>query len=161
MPSTRRTHTVDQIRALLALPDIALTVIAGKHQRIFDAVEASGLADGKRCHLVGWTDAMPQLLREHHVFIGKAGGAIVQEALASHCPFVVSHLVPGQEEGNIALIERLDVGARAYESTHQLTGVIRAMMADDASQWRCWKSNLAQHSNPGAADRIAARVLEG
>ncbi len=161
MPSTRRIRTVDQIRALLELPDIELTVLTGKHKQTFEAIEASGLADGSRCRLVGWTDAMPQLLAEHHVFIGKAGGAIVQEAIASHCPFVVSHLVPGQEEGNIALIERLDVGARAYESTDQLLTVIRAMMAKDASQWNRWKSSLARHSKPGAADRIAARVLEG
>jgi processive 1,2-diacylglycerol beta-glucosyltransferase len=159
MPSTQLNRTLDQIRSLLTIPDVKLTVLAGKHIRIFDAVNASGLMDGERCQLVGWTDAMPRLVSEHHVFIGKAGGAIVQEALTAQCPFIVSHLVPGQEEGNIALIERLDVGVRAYESTGQLLSAVENMMANHGKQWSGWKANLAAQSNPGASDRIANLVL--
>jgi len=29
---------------------------------------------------------MPQLLMSHHLVIGKAGGAMVQEAIAAGCP---------------------------------------------------------------------------
>jgi len=159
MPSTQLNRTLDQIRSLLTIPDVQLTVLAGKHIRIFDGVNASGLVDGERCRLVGWSDAMPRLISEHHVFIGKAGGAIVQEALAAQCPFIVSHLVPGQEEGNIALIERLGIGARAYESTGQLLSTVETMIANDRKQWSDWKANLAIKSNPGASDRIANLVL--
>lgn len=159
MPSTQISRTLDQIRALLTLPQVKLTVLAGKHMRIFDAVSAAGLADDSRCQLVGWTDAMPQLLAGHHVFIGKAGGAIVQEALAAQCPFIVSHLVPGQEEGNISLIERLEVGTRAYQSTEQLTSAVTTMMANHGEQWNKWKENLSTKCNPGASDRIADFIL--
>lgn len=159
MPSTQLGRTMEQLRALLAIPDVELTVIAGRNIRIFDAVNASGLVDGERCQLVGWTDAMPQLLAGHHAFIGKAGGAIVQEALASQCPFLVSHFVPGQEEGNIALIERLNVGMRAYAKPGDLAEAVREITAPNDTRWKLWRSNLANQSNPGAADRIAEFVV--
>jgi processive 1,2-diacylglycerol beta-glucosyltransferase len=103
---------------------------------------------------------MPRLLCEHHAFIGKAGGAIVQEALAAQCPFLVSHLVPGQEEGNIALIERLDVGAPALGSPERLGEVVAEAFADDAKVWRKWKKNLSCAGCSNAADRIARFVLD-
>lgn len=160
MPSTQVARTLTQIRAILDIPEVSLTVLAGKHHRIFDEVNASGVVDGDRCQLVGWTDSMPQLMARHHAFIGKAGGAIVQETLAAHCPFIVSHLVPGQEEGNIALINRLAIGASAHESLEALTQAIRTMIADNGAQWRSWRENLRTHGRSGAADRIATHVLE-
>lgn len=160
MPSTKLDLTLRQIRALVEVPDIALTVVTGRHQRVFDAIVASGLADGKKCALIGWTDAMPRLLCEHHAFIGKAGGAIVQEALAAQCPFFVSHLVPGQEEGNIALLERLGIGAPAFGKPGCLATVVANAFADDAKIWRAWRENLARASRSDAADRVARFVLD-
>jgi processive 1,2-diacylglycerol beta-glucosyltransferase len=160
MPSTKLDLTLRQIHALAEVPDIELTVVTGRHERVFDAISAAGLADGKKCRLIGWTDAMPRLLCGHHAFIGKAGGAIVQEALAARCPFFVSHLVPGQEEGNIALLERLGVGTPAFGKPGCLAAAVAAAFAGDAKIWREWKVNLARVSKSDAADRIARFVLD-
>jgi processive 1,2-diacylglycerol beta-glucosyltransferase len=159
MPSTQSNLTLRQIEVLTHLPDVELTVVAGRHARLFDAVSASGLVSDK-CRLVGWTDAMPRLLCEHHVFIGKAGGAIVQEAIAARCPFLVSHLVPGQEEGNIALIERLGVGAQALGDPENLAAAVGGAFADEARVWRGWKRRLEVIDAADAAGRIARFVLD-
>lgn len=160
MPSTQLALTLRKIKALLAVPDIELTILAGRHAKIFDGINESGLASGPRCKLIGWTDQIPQLLCSHHLFIGKAGGAIVQEALAARCPFLVSHVVPGQEEGNIALLERLGVGAVAAKRPSQLAYRVRQLIAEDAREWRIWKTNLAKHSKPPASERIAQFLLK-
>ncbi len=160
MPSTQQALTVRRIRAMLELPDVELTVLAGRHDGVLEAVRESGFADGPRCHLIGWTDTMPELLCTHHLFVGKAGGAIVQEAIAAQCPFLVSHLVPGQEEGNIALIERLGIGARALGGADVLADAVAAAFANDAHQWRDWKANLARAHQPGAGDRVARFALD-
>lgn len=160
MPSTQLHLTLRQIAALGELPGIELTVVTGRHARLFDAVKASGLVDGKKCTLIGWTDAMPRLLCEHHAFIGKAGGAIVQEAIAAQCPFLVSHLVPGQEEGNIALLERLGVGEPALGKPERLAALVDAAFANDARVWRGWKARLAQVSKADAAGDIARFLLD-
>lgn len=159
MPSTQLHLTLRQIEAILEVPHVELTVIAGRHARIFDAVNESGLL-AERGQLIGWTDSMPRLLCEHHAFIGKAGGAIVQEAIAAKCPFIVSHLVPGQEEGNLALIERLGVGASAFGKPDCLTFALGEAFSDDASRWRGWKRNLERISQPAAADEIARFTLD-
>jgi processive 1,2-diacylglycerol beta-glucosyltransferase len=161
MPSTQIALTLKQIRALRELPDVELTVVAGRHARIFDAVEASGLLANGRGRLIGWTDEMPRLLCEHHIFIGKAGGAIVQEAIAAQCPFVVSHLVPGQEEGNIALLERIGCGAQALGKPENLAAVVREAFANGGAVWRGWKEAVARASKPDASERIARFVLDG
>jgi len=160
MPSTQLSLTLSQIQALTELPDVELTVVAGKHARIFDAVNESGLVSGDKCRLIGWTDAMPRLLCEHHAFIGKAGGAIVQEAIAARCPFLVSHLVPGQEEGNIALIERLGVGAQALGKPARLAEAVAEAFSDDARIWRGWKRKLDSLDASAASDRVARFVLD-
>ncbi len=160
MPSTKLDLTLRQIRALGELPGVELTVVTGRHARLLEAITAAGLADGKKCRLIGWTDAMPRLLCEHHAFIGKAGGAIVQEAMAAQCPFFVSHLVPGQEEGNVALLERLGVGTPALGRPERLAAAVTQAFADDAAIWRGWKRNLARVSKRDAADRIARFVLD-
>jgi processive 1,2-diacylglycerol beta-glucosyltransferase len=155
MPSTQLNLTLRQIRALVEVPDVQITVVAGKNVRIFDAVNASGLVDGERCKLIGWTNDMPKLLCEHHAFIGKAGGAIVQEAIAARSPFFVSHLVPGQEEGNIALIERLGVGMQALGGPSQLAAAVSEAFAENGRIWHAWKDRLARVGRPDAAERIA------
>lgn len=160
MPSTQLHRTLHQIEALTSLPDVELTVVTGRHPRVFDAVKESGLLGEGKGRLIGWTDAMPRLLCEHHVFIGKAGGAIVQEALAARCPFIVSHVVPGQEEGNIELVERLGVGTTALGRPENLADAVQRAFADDAKQWREWKRNLEKCSLPNAADAVARFALD-
>jgi processive 1,2-diacylglycerol beta-glucosyltransferase len=159
MPSTQLVRTTRQVTSLLQLPDVELTVLTGRHERLQRALMHSGLGADRRVKILGWTDEMPALLSTHHVFIGKAGGAIVQEAIAARCPFLVSHVVPGQEEGSIALIERMDVGARAVGGADELARRVEAAVADDAAGWRRWKRNLAAARKPMAADEIAEFAL--
>jgi len=158
MPSTKVEATLKQIDALLAVPDVQLTVIAGRNGRLLRELERSALAD--RVTAVGWTDQMHVLLATHHVFIGKAGGAISQEAIAARCPFIVSHLVPGQEEGNIELLRSRGFGVLAGDAPEVLASAVTAAFADDARQWRAWKRALLAAAGPDGAGRIADMVLD-
>lgn len=160
MPSTQVNVAIEKVRALLEIPDVQLTVIAGRNQRIMDAITAAGLEDDTRCRVIGWTDSMPELLATHHAFIGKAGGAIVQEAMASKCPFIVNHLVPGQEEGNIQLIERLNIGEAAHGSTRELVSSVQRMIAAEGAIWKTWKSNLSVCSRSDASAKVARFLLD-
>lgn len=160
MPSTQHVRTMRQIAALLEVPGVELTILAGRNERLRRALQNAGRDADGRCRVLGWTDQMPELLASHHAFIGKAGGAIVQEAIAARCPFLVSHVVPGQEEGNIELIERLGVGVRATGAPRELAGRVREAFADEAGVWRGWKGKLEEaRGSTAAADRVAEFVL--
>src|SRR5262249_53526252 len=114
---------------------------------------------GDRVRVYGWTNQMPKLLMSHHLVIGKAGGAIVQEAIAASCPMIVNQVIPGQEEGNAELIKRLNLGAVAQDKKETCKCVEEAF-AHRSRLWREWRDNLSRVSRPDAAVKIAELILE-
>jgi processive 1,2-diacylglycerol beta-glucosyltransferase len=159
-PSSRVGHTMNMIRELLTIPDTELTIVTGRFTALNAALASSGLIDGIRVHLIGWTDKVPELLCSHHLYIGKAGGAIVQEAIAACCPIMVSHVVPGQEEGNIEMIERHDIGRLAAPYPVALTASVDEVFADQAATWKRWKKNIRSISKPASSRNIADFILK-
>lgn len=160
LPSSRVAHTISVIRELQKLPGTEITIVTGRLTALHASLQASGVIDGVRTHLIGWTDKIPELLCSHHLYIGKAGGAIVHEAMAARCPILVSHVVPGQEEGNIELIERHDIGRLAAHYPDALAASVEEVFASDSATWKRWKANLGAISKPAASRNIAAAVLE-
>jgi processive 1,2-diacylglycerol beta-glucosyltransferase len=137
-------------RAILdASSVVTLTLVLGRNMRSLYA-KARGIKDAypSRVRIIGWTRKVPQLLNRHHLIVGKAGGATVHEAIAARCPMLIHHLVPGQEEGNLCLLEHIKAGSLA-DSPTELRKQISNLLADDAHAWRSMKNALIQH------DRIA------
>jgi processive 1,2-diacylglycerol beta-glucosyltransferase len=122
------------------------------------AVEEVVRRSGKSIALHGWTPNMPELVMQHHVLIGKAGGATVQEAIAARTPMIVTKVVPGQEEGNARLIVESGAGA-VSETPERIAQTLQGLVADDARRWHEWQANIAKLSRPDAALRMAEEVL--
>lgn len=159
MPSTKLRTARKRLKLMLDTEHAEVTVVTGKAKRLLSGLKNSPITKNRRCQLVGWTDQMPQLLASHHLFVGKAGGAIIQEAIAARCPTLVSHVVPGQEEGNIAIVLQHQIGALA-NTDDLMEQQLHAAFAEDGFRWRQWKENLESVAQPGAARRIAEFVLE-
>jgi processive 1,2-diacylglycerol beta-glucosyltransferase len=151
-------RAIETLELLATIENASVTVITGRRQDAHEALSRAGLP--RRGHLIGWTDKMPDLMGSHHLFIGKAGGATVQEAIAAQLPFIVSHVVPGQEEGNIALIQQTAIGALASNSPADILHIVKGAMANEAALWRTWRRNLLQIQKPSASRAIAAFLLE-
>lgn len=156
-PGGRLSHTIETLAALGEIQNLSVTVITGRRRSIFRSLQDAGLP--RRGDLVGWTDEMPKLMSTHHIFVGKAGGATVQEAIAAQIPFLVSHVVPGQEEGNISLIEQTGIGALAVGTPQRLVGLVRGMQANGGAIWKACRANLAALAKPSASRQIARYVL--
>jgi processive 1,2-diacylglycerol beta-glucosyltransferase len=103
---------------------------------------------------------MPELLMTHHLLIGKAGGATVQESIAAGTPMLITQVVPGQEEGNARLLFENGCGALC-PTADALAAQIEALFASDAAGWRQSQSQIALLAKPDAALRIADFVLAG
>ena len=147
-------------RAILdASPDVTLTIVMGKNFRALQsrARELRAAYPG-RVRLLGWTKKVPSLLNSHHLVIGKAGGATVHEAIAARCPMLIHHLVPGQEEGNLKLLQQLGAGDLA-ENPADITETISTMLAHDATRWRKMKTALANHGRNDGAINAARYIL--
>lgn len=140
---------------LLDIPQISLTVAAGKDASLKEEIEAIVAASGRDAGVLGWSDQMPRLMCGSHLLIGKAGGATVQEALAAACPMIITKVVPGQEEGNAQLIVQNNCGVIAGHE-RRVADAVRSALADNASQLLAWQQNTIELSRPAAAIDIAS-----
>jgi processive 1,2-diacylglycerol beta-glucosyltransferase len=157
-PGGRTSRALATLRRLSTIPNVEVTAVTGKRQSIHEALKKAGLP--RNGELIGWTDRMPELMASHHLFIGKAGGATVQEAIAARVPFLVSHVVPGQEEGNIALIERSGVGVLGTGTPDRIGDIVEGAFSFDGAVWRAWRSNIEKIARPSASRTIARFLLD-
>jgi processive 1,2-diacylglycerol beta-glucosyltransferase len=148
-------------RAMLdASSVVRLTIVMGRNvRRLHAAARELKVAYPGKVRLIGWTRKVPQLLNRHHVVVGKAGGATVHEAIAARCPMLIHHLVPGQEEGNLRLLELIGGGALASKP-EDLRHRVAALLAHDAAAWREMKNALAAHGKNSGAIAGAKLILE-
>ncbi len=147
-------------RALLdASPAVQLTIILGRNVRaLYSRAREIQRAYPGRVRLVGWTRRVPQFLNCHHLVVGKAGGATVHEAIAACCPMLIHHLVPGQEEGNLRLLEIIG-GGHLAETPAALTCCVVDLLADHAAGWRTMKIALSRHNRNDGAITAAKFIL--
>ncbi len=147
------------IDRLLELDDVHLTITAGRDPELRAKLIERTRDQEHRVKVLGWTNQMPELLMSHHLIIGKAGGAIVQEAIAARCPMIINQVIPGQEEGNAALIEKFNIGA-VVEKNKEVAEYVELALEKRATLWNEWRKNLKKISQPDAAMKIAELVLE-
>jgi len=146
------------IERLLEIDDVHLTVTVGKDAELKAEITERTEKFSDRVKIFGWTNQMPELLLSHHLVIGKAGGASVQEAIAARCPMIVNQVIPGQEEGNAKLIRKLGLGAVA-DRNREVPKIVEQAFEHKGRLWQEWRDNLARVSKPDAALRLADFVL--
>ena len=158
--TARRPHLPFVAEPVLKHESTRLTLVLGRNEkRLSKAARKLSERFPGRIDIVGWTDRVPQLLCEHHLAIGKAGGATVHECLAASIPMLIHHLVPGQEEGNLALLRHFGGGDLA--DTHaSLNEKMELLLASEGQEWKRWKRNLSKHSRPCSAQTAAQFVFE-
>jgi len=157
--NTGKAKTGKSLERLLKVSDVDLTITVGRDASLKAKLSERFRDQGNRVQVYGWTNQMPRLLMSNHLVIAKAGGAMVQEAIAARCPMIVNQVIPGQEEGNARLIKKLGVGAVA-EGSKAVRDLVEEAFAHKSRLWQEWRDNLDQVSQPDAALRIAELILE-
>lgn len=160
-PTAKKPHVRRIAREIMEATsqDISLTIVLGRNTRkLYQRAKQIQNEFPGKIKLKGWTKKVPELLTNHHLVVGKAGGATVHESLAAACPMLIHHLVPGQEEGNLTLLRKLNGGFLA-DSPGALARHIREMLADNAHGWRSMKRSLIRTARPSAADIAANFIL--
>ncbi|HVM49760.1 MAG TPA: PHP domain-containing protein [Candidatus Acidoferrum sp.] len=157
--NTGKAKAGKSITRLLKIPDLDLTITVGRDATLKARLTERLREYGDRVRVYGWTNQMPRLLMSHHLVIAKAGGAMIQEAIAARCPMIINQVIPGQEEGNAKLIAQLGVGAVA-EKGKEVRDLVQEVFAHKSRKWQEWRENLQKVSHPDAAIRLAELVLE-
>lgn len=147
------------IDRLLEIDNVHLTITAGRDPELRAKLIERTRDQEHRVKVLGWTNEMPKLLMSHHLVVSKAGGAIVQEAIAARCPMIINQVIPGQEEGNAELIEKLNLGA-VVEKNKEVAEAVEMAFEKKSALWNEWRKNLKKVSQPDSAMKIAELVLD-
>lgn len=148
-------------------------VVCGHNADLKQQVDALVGEDTDRFRVLGYTTAMPDLMRVAAIFVGKPGGLSSSEAMAAGLPMALINPIPGQEVRNSdylleqgaavrnnyestigwklgelladpARLERMRASARATGRPNASSTVVDAMLADADGQ--LWVSDKAQRS---------------
>ena len=138
--------------------DWELTVLLGRHEgRLGELVRSICARHPQRKLTIhGWTKEMPELLSSHDVIISKGGGATVHECFAAATPVLVNYFIPGQEAGNVELLERRGCGWHVPE-TKALGNALTEIVT--SGKWSQAKAQMLHWRNPNGALRIAEHAL--
>lgn len=125
-------------------PQAQLTVLAGKRYPAFARLQ------NDKVTVINRTDDMPSLFEKAHLYIGKAGAATMYEAYSMLLPVIVNYSLPGQEQGNIALLLQ-DACGRCVDTTPDLLNLLRKLLEDNATMWQSWrKAMISANRKDGA-----------
>jgi processive 1,2-diacylglycerol beta-glucosyltransferase len=158
MVNGQRERALLLVERLLRQGGIELTVTVGKDGELGRRITELAGRIGREVRVLGWVENVPDLIRMNHLLIGKAGGAMVQEALAAEVPMLITQILPGQEEGNARLI--LQNGCGAFCPTNEVVAsAVERVFADGAAVWFQMHRHVLALSRPAAAEE-GARWIE-
>jgi processive 1,2-diacylglycerol beta-glucosyltransferase len=101
------------VRSFAGVPDVELTVVCGKADKLVARVALAAEAAGVSARVLGFERDMAARLAEAHVVVGKAGGLTVTETLTAGRAMIIAAAVPGNEKLNETFVVRGGAGVAA------------------------------------------------
>lgn len=141
------------IRSLLEMGEINLVLVTGRNQDLYTRL--NNFRKKHHFKLISWTNEMPSLIMASDLVITKAGGSTVMECIAAKTPLIIHHIIPGQEEGNAEYVQRYKLGQVRLEADQIAPAASEILAHQDF-----YKYNLAKHSKPKAAVKIADFIAD-
>ena len=113
-----------------------------------------------RHHVVvlGYTDAVPQLMQIATLLISKPGGMTTSEALAKHVPLVIVNPIPGQEAYNARYL--LTQGAAVQAGSPETVRQTVRDLLENPEQLAALRRRSAELAHPTAAVEISQLLFE-
>ena len=131
---------------------LRLVVVCGRNTRLQRRLTRTV---GARAIVFGWCDDIAALMRWSSVVITKGGPTTLAEALSQARPVVIHQVLPGQEVGNVALVQRIGVGRYIPDAHAFARGVALQPQPAVSTAHAAWWGSAAQRV---AACIVAARM---
>lgn len=101
--------------------------------------------------ITGWTDEMHAFIHGSDIVMTKAGGATVMECISSKKPIIIIEAIPGQETGNVMLIQKYNLGVVMDRDFSNFDHAVEYIL----SHANLIKKNMAALGKPNAAMETA------
>ena len=147
--------TLENIVASLAtLPrEVQVIVICGRRpevcSRVAEMTARVSWRSSVKFTLVGFVDDIDELMSASDLLVGRPGGLLTAEALASGLVFVIVSPIPGQEERNADYLLEENAAIRCNDPTILAYKIERLL--SDPSRYEFMKKNVARIARPRAA----------
>lgn len=145
-----------------------ILAVAGHDRRAFQRLERwRKRVDAERgaareaqvsLRVIGWTDAIAELMRAADVLVTKPGGMTTSEAAACALPSVLFDAIPGPELSNTQWMTTLGASI-ATRGTEETVAATLSLLDDEHRRTRMSASAL-RLAKPDAASDVASLVLE-
>jgi len=136
-----------------------ITVVCGRNEELRARIERLVAPMGDRYRVLGFTTAMPQLLAESDLFIGKPGGLSASECMAAGLPMVLVNPIPGQEVRNGDYL--MEQGAAVRCNTVQTIGWKIDEVLRTPGRLQAMQRAAAALGRPFAAQDVLTGLLDG
>jgi processive 1,2-diacylglycerol beta-glucosyltransferase len=116
---------VRTVENVLAVPNVQIILAAGTNHTLYERFQAA-----PRVHAVAFTKEIAPYMAAADVVMGKAGPNMLFESVTLGKPFIATAYIPGQEQANLAFIQRHRLGWVALEANTQ-QALIRSLAAGE------------------------------
>ncbi|MBX3390302.1 MAG: hypothetical protein KF691_12710 [Phycisphaeraceae bacterium] len=135
-----------------------VVVVCGRNLALLRQMRGANWTKSNRCHVVGKTNRMHELMAAADLLVGKPGGLTTCEALAAKLPMVLFNPIPGQEVRNAEVL--VDSGAAVLASNEFDAGELAArLLESEREQLLRMQAQTANLARPDAAKFAAREVL--
>ncbi|WEG11861.1 glycosyltransferase [Pullulanibacillus sp. KACC 23026] len=121
-------------------PDVQFLVVCGRNEKLYQQ-----LSQLPKLITIHYTEDMHELMQLSDLFITKAGGLSISEAIMSELPMILFKSQPGQETENVKFLIRQRV-AKRVKSTEELSSVVLGILNDN-KLWTRMKTNIKELRN--------------
>jgi processive 1,2-diacylglycerol beta-glucosyltransferase len=150
---------IDMLQELSRMPlPLQFLVITGENYLLRKKLE-NLLAlrnNNSKVKVFGFVENMADMLTASDIFLGKAGGLSISEALSKGLPIAVVESLPGQEDYNARLIIRNKLGLQVNNNEMLVKWISSLLSFGMLSEW---KSRVKQFGRPFSARDIADHIL--
>lgn len=126
------------LRELASLPDLSVTVVAGKNQQLSRKLAQ----EFPWVHTVGFVHDIAHYLTQADLLISKPGGISLFESIYAATPYIAMFPSYEHELENAAFIEQRKIGL-VIRHGEDACRQIRALLADE-ERWRSYQASMVQ-----------------
>ncbi|WP_455937978.1 glycosyltransferase, partial [Gemella morbillorum] len=136
--------------------NIQIVVICGKNRELKDVLE-SLYSKYPAVKVIGYTSNMREWMQSSDIFVTKAGGVTISEALANNVPLILFDPIPGQEMGNALYFEKKKMANIAHKDEDVIQLISTLLNSEELNSL---KENMKINYKPKATENICDDILK-
>lgn len=149
------------VKALDAQPrNVQIVVVCGRNEDLRTKLESRVWTNAR--HIFGFVTnhhEMPRLMAASDIIVTKAGPSTISEAAIAGLPMIISDRIPGQESGNVKLVQENDAGVYLPKPEKVVSKIID-WLGEGPEMLARRSANARRIARPNAVWEIAEAVWD-